>query len=213
MLRAIETLANLWEFSDFRLVILLFVLPILLCNQRGRTGSLSLSLSKGLSFSLSPTFSLTWCSGARQIRNFEFRCRVCESLDQKQSGQGGLLGWVGGWCSRAQICRHFLLRDFRTGESGATRREKTRSANGETRREIYLAARLRLFGFLALTIIAPPQALAHVHTLYIYTDICIGFFFQSLDFDDILRGIQRFSNWLWNLKLNFMASQKHFKPF
>jgi len=106
---------------------------------------------------------------------------------------------VGCGCSEVvQMCRHFLLRDFRTGESKAARKREARMK----RREIYLAARLRLFGFLALTIIAPPPQAhihAHVHTLlYIYTDICIGFFFQSLDFEDILRRIQRFSNWLCN---------------
>lgn len=197
MLRAIETLANLWEFSDFRLVILLFVLPILLCNQRGRTGSLSLSLSPKDSISLSRPLSHLLDAPVRAkfaISNFDVECAKVLTKN-KVAKVACLAEWVDGAAGR-RFADTFYYATFEL-EKAARLDARKREARTERRDERFIWLR----GFVSSAFWRSQLLHHHRHSLtyihYTYTQISVlDFFFQSLDFDDILRGIQRFSNWL-----------------
>jgi len=190
-----------WISTTLSLVIWLFVLPILLCNQRGK-----LALSDKDSLSFSSFCSLTWCSGARQIRNFEFRSRECERLDQKQSGQLAefqsdsewlrVLQWFSGWLwvgGAARWCRFADTFYYATFELEKAKRRENERRDWRDERFIWLR------GFVS-SAFWRSQLLHHHHRhtfthtyihYYTYTQISVLDFFSKVWILKISCGVYR----------------------
>lgn len=192
MLLAIETLANLCEFGDFALA---FVRYLALCFahfivQSTQEHSISPSLSLSLIlFAL--TYLMLPCAPISQFRISKASAKSLTKNKVVLEPQRGWLpqwGWLSGWCSEAQregqkdlptlfttrLSSWRKRREARGNRRWARIRDSIFEFRETERREIYLTARLRLFGFLALTNIAPRTRI-YIH-IYTHTYICIGFF-------------------------------------